>query len=122
MWSSIAVARSRRRPEGRALRVALVVDADDAELAAIVAALDPDWLQLHGSRDARRACAAIRARFGRPVMKAIGVAEAADLAATRASIAAAPIALLLDAKPPRTRGRAPRRQRRCLRLAAPRRA
>ena len=51
-----------------------------SELDAIVAALDPDLLQLHGAETPERV-AAIRARFGRPVMKAIGIAEAADLAA-----------------------------------------
>src|SRR4051794_342030 len=68
------------RARGRALRVALVVDADDAELAAVVAALDPDLLQLHGAETPERV-AAIRARFGRQVMKAVGIAEAGDLEA-----------------------------------------
>src|ERR687894_532282 len=63
---------------GKALRVALVVDADDAALGETVEAFDPDLLQLHGSETPERV-AAIRARFGRPVMKAIGIAEAADL-------------------------------------------
>ena len=40
------------RVKGRAGKVALTVDADDATLAAIVEALKPDMLQLHGSRDA----------------------------------------------------------------------
>ena len=67
------------RARGRAQRVVLLVDPDDAALAAVVAALDPDLLQLHGHETPERV-AAIRARFGRPVMKAIGVAAAADLA------------------------------------------
>ncbi|MFL5068582.1 MAG: N-(5'-phosphoribosyl)anthranilate isomerase, partial [Xanthobacteraceae bacterium] len=37
-----------RRVAGRAGKVALAVDADDALLAGIVEALDPDILQLHG--------------------------------------------------------------------------
>jgi phosphoribosylanthranilate isomerase len=83
---------------GKALRVALVVDADDAELAAVVEALDPDWLQLHGSETPDRV-AAIRAKFGRPVMKAVGISEASDLAGVAAHGSCDH--LLLDAKPPR---------------------
>ncbi|MGO4706366.1 phosphoribosylanthranilate isomerase [Microvirga sp. 2MCAF38] len=89
-----------RRAKGRAGRVALVVDAEDAELADIVEALDPDLLQLHGHETPERV-AAIRARFGRPVMKALGIAEAADLEAISAYREVAD-RILLDAKPPRT--------------------
>jgi phosphoribosylanthranilate isomerase len=78
--------------------VALVVDADDAALADIVAAFDPDLLQLHGS-ETRERVAHIRARFGRPVMKAVGIAEKGDLAVIEAYQAVAD-RLLLDAKPP----------------------
>src|ERR687890_785656 len=85
---------------GKALRVALVVDADDAALAETVEALDPDLLQLHGSETPERV-AAIRARFGRPVMKAVGIAEQEDLAAV-AAYAAVADRLLLDSKPPAT--------------------
>jgi phosphoribosylanthranilate isomerase len=86
------------RAKGKAERVALVVDADDASLAAVVDAFDPDLLQLHGSETPERV-AGIRARFGRPVMKAVGIADAADLAALDAY---APVAdrIILDAKPP----------------------
>ncbi len=85
---------------GRAIRTALLVNPDDALLAAAVESLDPDLIQLHGSEAPERV-AAIRARFGRPVMKAVGIAEPADLAAVAAY---APVAdrLLLDAKPPKT--------------------
>src|SRR4051812_35243737 len=79
---------------GKALRVALVVDADDAALAATVEALDPDILQLHGSETPERATA-IRARFGRPVMKAVGIADRTDLA--QAALHAGADHLLLDA-------------------------
>jgi phosphoribosylanthranilate isomerase len=82
--------------KGRALRVALVVDPDDAELSTIVGALDPDWLQLHGSETPERV-AAIRARFGRPVVKAIGVKEASDLAGLAVHRSCDHV--LLDAKP-----------------------
>lgn len=87
------------RAKGKVLRVALVVDADDAELDAIVEAFDPDLLQLHGAETPERA-AAVRARFGRPVMKAVGLAEEADLAAIDRYARADRI--LLDAKPPKT--------------------
>jgi phosphoribosylanthranilate isomerase len=85
---------------GRAIRTALLVNPDDALLAAAVESLDPDLIQLHGSEAPERV-AAIRAHFGRPVMKAVGIAESADLAAVAAY---APVAdrLLLDAKPPKT--------------------
>jgi len=67
------------RVKGRAGKVALTVDADDATLAAVVEALDPDLLQLHGVESPERVTA-LRKRFGRPVMKAIPVAERKDLA------------------------------------------
>ena len=86
-----------RRARGRALRVALLVDPDDAALAETVEALAPDLLQLHGHETPERV-AAIRARFG-PVMKAIGIAAASDLAAVEAYMDVAD-RILLDAKPP----------------------
>lgn len=88
-----------RQAQGKALKVALTVDADDAALAAIVAALNPDLLQLHGHESPERV-AAIRARFGLPVMKAIGVAHADDLKDVQAFAAVAD-RLLFDAKPPK---------------------
>jgi phosphoribosylanthranilate isomerase len=88
-----------RRVNGRAEIVALAVDMDNAGLAAIVETVGPDWLQLHGKESPERV-AAVRKRFGRQVMKAIGVAEAADLVATAAFEAVADL-LLLDAKPPK---------------------
>jgi len=71
-----------RRVRGRAIKVALSVDASDDELAECVAALKPDMLQLHGTEPAQRVLA-VRARFGLPVMKAVPIAEHADLAAVR---------------------------------------
>lgn len=94
-----------RRAKGRALRVVLVVDATDSELSEAVEALDPDLLQLHGSESPERV-AAIRARFGRPVAKAIGIAEAADLEGIEAFREVAD-RLVLDAKPPRADGALP---------------
>lgn len=92
-----AAALSARHASGPA-RVGLFVDPTEAEIAAVLAALPLDLLQLHGAETPER-CAALRARFGLPVMKALGVAEAADLAALDAY---APVVdrFLLDAKPP----------------------
>ncbi len=83
----------------RVKKVALVVDADDAALEAVEKALNPDMLQLHGHETPERV-AAIRKRFGRPVIKALGIAEASDLETARAYAPAADW-LLLDAKPPK---------------------
>ena len=93
-----AAASLAERARGRAAVVALVVDAPDEVLRRIAEALRPDWLQLHGRETPERA-AAVRARFGLPVMKAVGVGQAADLARARAYAGAAD-RLLLDAKPP----------------------
>lgn len=83
-------------PEGLA-KVALTVDADDAALDAIVTALPLDMLQLHGHESPERV-AQVRARYGLPVMKAVGVADAGDLAAVfEYSLVADQ--LLIDAKP-----------------------
>lgn len=86
------------RARGRAEIVLLTVDADDAALTELVAAIRPDWLQLHG-RETPERVAAVKRRFGLKVMKALGVREAADLAAA-ADYAAADW-LLFDAKPPK---------------------
>jgi len=69
-----------RLTKRRASKVALTVDADDATLAGIVEALQPDILQLHGRESVARA-RDIKQKFGLPVMKAIAVATPADLAA-----------------------------------------
>jgi phosphoribosylanthranilate isomerase len=82
---------------GRARIVALTVDADDDALARIVEWLSPDILQLHG-REAPSRVTEIRQRFGRPTMKAIGVAAPADFAAAAPYDGVADF-LLIDAKP-----------------------
>jgi phosphoribosylanthranilate isomerase len=84
---------------GHAEIVALTVDADDATLDTIVATVRPDWLQLHGQETHDRV-AAIKARSGLRIMKAVGVATRADLAAAAAYTETAD-RLLLDAKPPK---------------------
>lgn len=78
-------------------KVALTVDADDAALDAIVAALPLDMLQLHGAESPARV-AEVRARYGLPVMKAVGVAGEGDLAAVFDYSLVAD-QLLIDAKP-----------------------
>ena len=45
------------RARGRAGRVVLLVDPDDAALAAAVEAIDPDVIQLHGSESPERVAA-----------------------------------------------------------------
>lgn len=84
----------------RARIVALTVDADDDFLATLAATLKPDIVQLHGEESPARV-AAIRSALAIPVMKAVGVAEAADLAAINAYAEVSDL-LLVDAKPPRT--------------------
>lgn len=88
-----------KRVRGRAETVALAVDFDDATLGAIVETVNPDWLQLHGKESAERV-AEIRRRFGKRVMKAVGIASAADLDTARRYAGVADM-LLLDAKPPK---------------------
>lgn len=84
-------------PEGIA-KVALVVDPTDAALDAIMADVPLDMIQLHG-RETPERVAAIRSRFGLPVMKAVGVSDEADLAALDEHSRAAD-QILVDAKPP----------------------
>lgn len=67
------------RVRGRARKVALSVDADDAELAASIEALQPDLLQLHGRESPKRVLE-VKARFKLPVIKAIAVETRDDLA------------------------------------------
>lgn len=85
-------------PEGLC-KVALTVDADDTTLDTIVGAVPLDMLQLHGHETPERV-AAVKARYGLPVMKAIGVAEEGDLAGLM-DMSLAADQLLIDAKPPK---------------------
>ncbi|RID91762.1 phosphoribosylanthranilate isomerase [Gemmobacter lutimaris] len=86
-------------PPGLA-KVALTVNADDAALDAIIEAVPLDMLQLHGSESPDRV-AEVRARYGLPVMKAVGVADEGDLAAIFDYSTVAD-QLLIDAKPPKS--------------------
>jgi phosphoribosylanthranilate isomerase len=87
------------RVMGRAKKVALSVDATDAELAAAVEALKPDMLQLHGKETPERV-AAVRSRFGLPMMKALPIESKSDLGAVRIYEKAAD-RILFDARAPR---------------------
>jgi len=80
-------------------KVALVVNASDAELDAVLEHTPIDMLQLHGSEPPERV-AEVRARYGLPVMKAVGVADAQDLAQLD-NYGAVADQLLVDAKPPK---------------------
>lgn len=83
---------------GFAAIVALTVDADDGLFERIVREVNPDMLQLHGSESPERV-AAIRQRWGKPVMKAIKVASADDAALALAYLDTADL-VLFDARPP----------------------
>jgi phosphoribosylanthranilate isomerase len=88
-----------RQVKKRALKVALTVDADDATLDNIMDALAPDIFQLHGTESVAR-LRDIRQKFGRPVMKAVPVATAADLAVLPGYAAVAD-RILFDARAPK---------------------
>jgi phosphoribosylanthranilate isomerase len=88
-----------QRVRGRAHKVALTVDADDALFEAVIEALRPDLLQLHGREQPERV-AALKQRFGLPVMKAIAVETGSDLRAV-AAYAAVADRILFDARAPR---------------------
>jgi phosphoribosylanthranilate isomerase len=78
---------------------AVTVDAPDALLDEIVAALRPDLIQLHGGESPERT-AAIRARTGAEVVRAFRVAEPADLEAAE-GFAAVADHFMFDARPPK---------------------
>ena len=88
-----------KQASGRASRVALTVDADDATLGNIVEIVQPDLLQLHGKETTAR-LRDIRAKFGVPVMKVIAVETAADLAPL-AGYAGVADRILFDARAPK---------------------
>ena len=90
--------RLREAARGKAKVVAVTVDAGDAALDAIVEAMSPYVLQLHGHESPARV-AEIRKRYGLPVMKALAIREAADLQAVKPYLGVAD-RFLLDAKPP----------------------
>lgn len=79
-------------------RVAVTVDADDDQIAAIVDGLRPDMIQLHGRETPARA-AELRTRFGLAAIKALPVGGPSDLEAASAYAGAADW-FLFDARPP----------------------
>jgi phosphoribosylanthranilate isomerase len=87
------------RVNGRAQKVALTVDADEEYIAAVIEALQPDMLQLHGWESTDRV-EALRLTFGLPVMKALPIAVKGDLDRI-ARYAAVADRLLFDARAPR---------------------
>jgi phosphoribosylanthranilate isomerase len=89
--------------KGRLRTVALLVDANDEEIAGVVAVVKPDFLQLHGSETPART-GAIRSRFGIPTIKAFAIADAADFA-TVAVYNDAVDMFLFDAKAPESAAR-----------------
>jgi len=76
--------------------VVLTVDADDAVIDALMERIAPDWLQFHGRETPARA-ATLGARYSAKILKAIGVATAADVARADAY----ECSILFDAKPPK---------------------
>ncbi|WP_120500597.1 phosphoribosylanthranilate isomerase [Roseovarius sp. EL26] len=85
-------------PDGIA-KVALTVNADNAFLDTLTATVPLDMLQLHGSESAERV-SEVKTRYGLPVMKAIGIADADDLPQIDVYAEVAD-QLLIDAKPPK---------------------
>jgi phosphoribosylanthranilate isomerase len=77
-------------------RVGLFVDPDDALLDGRLATGAIDMLQLHGAETPER-IAIIKARTGKPVMKAIKVAEAGDVERGIAAYASVADRLMFDA-------------------------
>ncbi len=86
-----------QRAQGRAGKVALTVNANDETLHAIIVALKPDMLQLHGTETPERV-AVVRSHFGLPVMKALPISTRADLSPIR-MFANVADRLLFDARP-----------------------
>lgn len=83
---------------GEVCTVGVFVDADDHTLGAALDAVGLDLLQLHGDESIERV-AAVRGRFGLPVIKAIRVSGADDIAAAGAFAEVADW-LLFDARTP----------------------
>ena len=80
-------------------KVVLVVNPDNALLDAITGGMPLDMIQLHGQESPERVTE-IKARYGLPVIKVLGVADAEDLPPLEAYGRVAD-QLLVDAKPPK---------------------
>lgn len=85
---------------GHVAKVGLFVDADDATIDSTLNQVKLDLLQLHGSETPQRV-AEIKRRFKLPVMKAVKIAERADVEAAAAFVDAAD-RLLFDAQEPKS--------------------
>ncbi len=85
-------------------KVALMVDADDARIGKIIAAIAPDILQAHGAESPER-IAQITKKFKLPVWKAVPVRSVRDVTAAKAYEGIAE-RVLFDAKPPRSMAKA----------------
>lgn len=92
------------RARGKSRIVALVVNADDALLTAIARTVDPDFIQAHGSETPERV-AEIGRLTGKPVIKAIQVKDAGDIA-SGVDFSRVASLILYDAKAPETLGSA----------------
>jgi phosphoribosylanthranilate isomerase len=86
------------RLRGKLRLVVVLSNPDDDDLRAAVAAVKPDFVQLHGSETPERV-ATIREHSGTGIIKAIGIADASDLAFA-ARYEECVDMLLFDAKPP----------------------
>ncbi|MEP7452673.1 phosphoribosylanthranilate isomerase [Phyllobacterium sp. SB3] len=95
----VEAGRLRKAAIGKAKAVAVTVDADNATLDAIVEALEPDFLQLHGHESVERV-AEVKACFRLPVIKAFAIREQSDLDQVEPYIGVADF-FLFDAKPPK---------------------
>jgi len=80
-------------------KVALTVNADNLALDQIVETVPLDMLQLQGTESPERV-AELRARYGLPIMKAVGIAGEQDLPAL-VEYGRVADQLLVDAKPPK---------------------
>jgi phosphoribosylanthranilate isomerase len=86
------------RIRGRSRLVVLLADARDEDIGTAIAAAKPDFIQLHG-RETPERVAAVRLRFGLPVIKAVAIADADDLVQVSAFEKVADM-ILFDAKAP----------------------
>ena len=80
-------------------KVALTVNADNDLLDAITGAVPLDMIQLHGSESPERVTE-VKARYGLPVMKVVGLSSADDLARI-ADYETVADQILVDAKAPK---------------------
>lgn len=87
------------RVRGRAKIVSVSVNADDDDLDELIAMIKPDILQLHGTESPDRVLT-VKAMTGLPVMKALSVSTAEDLARIEPYDGLAN-RYLFDAKPPK---------------------